>query len=223
MTKTESDFHLTTARIETLGDGVFAIAMTLLILEIRVPIVPQGSASAELPGALFALWPKLLCYVISFITLGVYWVAHHLHFYTVRRADRMLLWINILFLLTIGFVPFTTALIGAYVQEQLPVVLYGANMVFASLALQWHWWYATHNHRLVRADLDPDLVRSVTQVILMGPVVYLIAMALSYVSTSISIAMYLLVNLIYIIPGGIHLHFRKHDLAPQDQRQEKDA
>ena len=223
MTKTETDFHLTTARVETLGDGVFAIAMTLLILEIRVPVVQVATASAELPGALFALWPKLLCYVISFITLGVYWVAHHLHFYTVRRADRMLLWINILFLLTIGFVPFSTALIGAYVHEQLPVVIYGANMVVASLVLQWHWWYATHNHRLVRPDLDPTLVRSVTQVILMGPVVYLIAMALSYVSTSISIAMYLLVNLIYVIPGGIHLHFRKHELAPHEQPNEKES
>lgn len=202
--------HLTTARIETLGDGVFAIAMTLLILEIRVPRLDPKTASADLPGALFAMWPQFLCYLISFVTLGVYWVAHHLHFYTIERADRMLMWINILFLMAIGFVPFSTALIAAYVHERIPAVLYGANMVVASLILQWQWWYATRQHRLVSADLNPALVRSVTQVILTGPVVYLIAMALAFVNPAISIALYLLVNLLYIVPGGIHLHFRRH-------------
>ncbi len=211
MTKTE--LHLTTTRIETLGDGVFAIAMTLLILEIRIPVLDPRSASAELPSALYALWPRFLCYVISFVTLGVYWVAHHLHFYTIQRADRMLLWINVVFLMTIGFVPFSTALIGAYVHERIPVILYGANMIAASLALQWHWSYATHNHRLVSANVDPALVRSVTQVILVGPLVYLIAIALSWFSTGLSIAAYLLVNLLYIVPGGIHLHFRRHTMA----------
>lgn len=213
MATTKAALHLTTTRIETLGDGVFAIAMTLLILEIRIPVLDPKSAATELPGALLAMWPRFLCYLISFVTLGVYWVAHHLHFYTIERADRMLLWINILFLMTIGFVPFSTALIGAYVSERIPVVLYGANMIAASLVLQWHWSYATHHHRLVRADLDPALVRSVTQVIMAGPVVYLIAIALAWISTSLSIAAYLLVNLLYIIPGGIHLHFRRHTLA----------
>jgi uncharacterized membrane protein len=206
--KTEPDFALSTHRIEALGDGVFAIAMTLLVLEIKVPALHGETVGAELPGALLALWPKFLCYVISFVTLGVYWVAHHLHFYTIKRADRMLLWINILFLMMVGLVPFTTALIGEYVDQRLPVIVYGVNMIVISLALQLHWSYATHNHRLVNPDVSPELIRTVTHVILLGPVIYLVAIGLSYVSTTISIAIYLLVNLIYILPGSVHLHLK---------------
>jgi uncharacterized membrane protein len=209
MSKNEPQFELETNRIEALGDGLFSIAMTVLILEITVPTLHGENVGAELPGALLALWPKFLCYLISFVTLGVYWVAHHLHFYTIKRADRMLLWINILFLMMVGLVPFSTALIGEYVDQQLPVVIYGANMIIISLVLQLHWWYATHNHRLVDPDVSPELVKSVTHVILIGPVVYLIAMGLSYVSTKMSIAIYLLVNLIYILPGSVHLHLKQ--------------
>ena len=178
----------------------------------------QHVAANQLPGALYALWPNFLCYVISFITLGVYWVAHHLHFYTIIRADRTLMSINILFLATIGFVPFSTGLIGAYFKNPLAVVLYGVNMILASLALQWHWSYATRDHRLVNEDVTPALVKSVTRVILAGPLVYLLAIALAWVSTSVSIALYLLVNLLYIVPGGIHLHFRKHRLPTESKR-----
>jgi len=209
MARNEPQFDLSTHRIEALGDGVFAIAMTLLILEIKVPVLHGEAVASELPGAVLALWPKFLCYFISFVTLGVYWVAHHLHFYTIKRADRMLLWINVFFLMAIGLVPFSTAFIGEYVNQQLPVVIYGANMIIISLVLQLHWWYATHNHRLVEPDISPELVKSVTHVILIGPVIYLIAIGLSYVSTKLSIIIYLLVNLIYILPGSVHLHLKR--------------
>lgn len=200
-------FNLHTNRIEALGDGVFAIVMTLLILEIKVPVL-HGEETSKLGRSLLDLWPKFLCYFISFITLGVYWVAHHLHFYTIKKADRGLLWINILFLMALGLVPFSTALIGEYVHERLPVILFGANMIAISLILQWHWSYATANHRLVSPDIDPGFIKAVTRVIMMGPVVYGIAIALAFVSTKIAVALFLLVNLLYIIPGGVHLHLK---------------
>lgn len=212
--KGEQPLELETKRIEALSDGVFAIAMTLLILELKVPEIGHGAAASELPRGLLALWPKFLCYVISFITLGVYWVAHHLHFLSIKRADRMLLWINILILMAISLIPFTTALIGEYVTARLPVMVYGVNLVCVGLLLELHWRYATKGHRLVDADLDPALIRSVSQVILLGPAIYLAAIALCFVSTWISIALYLLVNFLYMIPGGLHLHMqhrRKHE------------
>jgi uncharacterized membrane protein len=205
--KGEPDFELSTHRVEALGDGVFAIAMTLLILEIRLPNLHEPTPG-ELARSLLALWPKFLCYAISFITLGVYWVAHHLHFVTIRRADRTLLWINILFFLTIGLVPFSTALIGEYLNQQIPVILYGVNMIVIGLVLYLHWIYATKEHRLVSPDVSPQLVSTVKHVILMGPLVYVIAIGLSFCSTMTSLVLYLLVNLLYIIPGGIHLHLR---------------
>ena len=206
--KKEPDFELSTGRIETLGDGVFAIAMTLLILEVRVPEFHDVPSTGQFAAGLVALWPKFLCYVISFITLGVYWVAHHLHFVTIRRADRTLLWINILFFLVIGLVPFSTALVGSHLRQQIAVSLYGANMAVVGLTLYLHWTYATTNHRLVAPSTNPHLVRRVKQVILMGPAVYAVAILLAGVSTAASLVLYLLVNLLYIVPGGVHLHLR---------------
>jgi uncharacterized membrane protein len=205
---TEPDFVLHTHRIEALADGVFAIVMTLLILEIEVPDLPRETGSADLTGALLVLWPKFLSYVISFVTLGVYWVAHHLHFHTIKRADRVLLWINILFLMAIGLVPFSTALLGEYYRVPAAVAAYGANMMAVGLILHSHWWYATRNRRLVNPDIEERFVRSVSHVILLGPAVYLVAMALGWISTTLALVLYLLVNLIYILPGGAHFYLR---------------
>src|SRR5215468_909030 len=84
-------------RIEALTDGVFAVAMTLLVLDIKVPELEQALSSAELPFRLLALWPKFLSYAISFVILGVYWVGHHLQLSFIRSADRPLLWITFCF------------------------------------------------------------------------------------------------------------------------------
>ena len=206
--KAEPDFVLHTHRIEALADGVFAIVMTLLVLGIDVPELPRATGSAELTGALLGLWPKLLCYVTSFVTLGVYWVAHHLHFYSIKRADRVLLWINILFLMTIGLVPFSTALLGEYYRVPVAAAAYGANMMALGLILQLHWWYATRGRRLVSPDLEESFVRSVSHVILLGPAVYVVAMLLGWVSTTLALVLFLLVNLIYILPGGAHFYLK---------------
>ena len=98
-------------RIEALTDGVFAVAMTLLVLDIKVPELEQPLATAELPLKLLSLWPKFLSYTISFVILGAYWVGHHVQLSFIRRADRPLLWINVFFLLWVALVPFSTALL----------------------------------------------------------------------------------------------------------------
>lgn len=206
--KTEPEFSLPTTRVETLADGVFAIVMTLLILEIKVPELADAVTTAEMLDRLSLLWPKFLCYLISFVTLGVYWVAHHLHFYYIKRADRMLLWINILFLMTIGVIPFTTALLGEYYSSPLAVSLYGANMVAVGLTLQLHWSYSTHRRRHVNAAMTDDVVRTVNHVIMTGPAIYAVAILLAWGSPIISLVMYLAVNLVYILPGGAHFFLK---------------
>lgn len=204
----EATFHLKTNRIEALGDGVFAIVMTLLILEVHVP---PSHGDVSLISGLAHLWPKFLCYAISFITLGVYWVAHHLHFYTIKKADRTLLWINVLFLMFVGVLPFSTALIGEHYHDTTAVIFFALNMILIGLSLYLHWIYATGNKRLVDDDVDAGLVATVKHVILMGPVVYIIAIGLAFVNTTISLVLFGLVNLLYIIPGGAHLHLRHND------------
>ena len=102
---------LETDRLETLADGVFAIAMTILVFEITVPDLATGELD-QLGSKLLALWPKLLAYVISFIVLGIFWIGHHNQFAFIRRANRTFLWLNIVFLMLIAFIPFSAALLG---------------------------------------------------------------------------------------------------------------
>jgi uncharacterized membrane protein len=147
-------------RIVNFSDGVFAIVITLLVLDIRVPNIPEGLESQELPSRILALSPKFLSYVISFLVIGIYWQAHHRVFRPIRSYDRTLLWLNFLFLMTISFLPFPTSLLGEYSEEQLSVVIYAATAAVASLLLVSISWYATAEHRLVAPDLDDQAERN---------------------------------------------------------------
>jgi uncharacterized membrane protein len=115
-------------RIVNLSDGVFAIAITLLVLDIRVPNIPEKLVASELPGELLSLWPQCLGYVLSFVSISVFWMIHHSIFRPIRAYDRTLLYLNFLFLMLVAFLPFPTALLGEYGNHQLPVVIYAAAL-----------------------------------------------------------------------------------------------
>jgi uncharacterized membrane protein len=109
-------------RVEMLTDGIFAVAMTLLVLYINVPEISSHSTSiveTELAKRLFDLWPKVLSYGISFVILAIYWRAHHRQFHYVKHTDDVLIWINVMFLMAICLLPFSTSLIGQYRGQQL--------------------------------------------------------------------------------------------------------
>jgi uncharacterized membrane protein len=197
---------LATNRLEALVDGVFAVVMTLLVLDITVPSPTQPHAVARLLHNLLALKPTVLSYALSFVIAGIYWVGHHNQFAYIRRTDRPLLWINILFLMCVAFIPFSAALLAAYPGQRIAVIIYGANLIVVGLVLYLHWWYATRNYHLVDADLDPHVVRLATTRILMAPVIYVVAIGLSFVNTAVSIGIYVLVPVLYILPGHIDRH-----------------
>ncbi|MGA3118861.1 MAG: TMEM175 family protein [Syntrophobacteraceae bacterium] len=195
-----------TTRIEALSDGVFAIAMTLMIFYIKVPQVPSERVTAELTRRLLDLWPQFLVYVISFVMLGVYWVGHHNQYRHIRRTNRILLWINNALLLSVTLIPFSTSLVGSYPTHQVAVILYATNLVLVGVVLFCHWRYATSRHALVDRNLDPTLIRLANRRILMGPALLALAIAFSFVSTLGSLALCGLVPVFYIMPGKID-HF----------------
>jgi uncharacterized membrane protein len=198
---------LRTDRIEALTDGVFAVAFTLLILNIQVPQIPAALIAGELPQRLLELWPKLLSYMLSFLIIGVYWVGHHNQFHFIRHADRTLLWINVLFLMCIAFIPFSAALLGEYGQQRIALVVYGATLVVVGLVLYLHWWYGTSGNRLVDEAVTPEVNRTVTRRILTPLVIYLVAIGLSFFSVDASLILYIFVPVLYILPGRIDRHF----------------
>ncbi len=178
-------------RIVNFSDGVFAIVITLLILTIQAPEIPPGSAARELPGRLLDLAPKFLSYVISFLVVAVYWMAHHRVFRPIRGYDGALLWLNFLVLMTISFLPFPTSLLGEY-REQLPVVFYAINVSLASLLLVSTSWYATNEHRLTDPHLDEGATRLQHVQGLAVPVVFLLSIAVSFFSVRAAMYSWLL-------------------------------
>ena len=145
-------------RILALSDGVFAIAMTLLILEIAVPAT---TSDTHLPEALLKLWPGYLAYVLSFVVIARFWVAHHLAFRLIARYDGVLIWLNLLLLMFVSFLPFPTAVLGRHNGSPAAAVLYAAAVVLAGGASTAYWWYASGRGGLLRPDVGAARVRAV--------------------------------------------------------------
>ncbi len=160
-------------------DAVIAIAITLLVLEIKVPEIEAGLVNAQLTRQVLALWPKYVGYITSFFVIGMYWISHHRSFCYIKSYDHVLIYINLLFLMFIAFVPFPTALLFTYPARLISVTLYAGTMAVIGLMKVWLWWYATHNHRLVEKTLDQRMVKSFTMRLLVAPVIFLISIGIA--------------------------------------------
>ncbi|MEW6038973.1 MAG: TMEM175 family protein [Pseudomonadota bacterium] len=194
---------LATGRIEAFSDGVFAIVITLLILELKVPEIADDLVANQLAPRLIELTPRLFSFALSFIIVGVYWVAHHHVFHHVERSDRTLLWLNILFLSSVTFIPFPTSLIGKYSDQELAVVIYGINVVVARLLLLMIWRYATKNHRLVSPRFDAFRVNVVAKLIGVPIGIYAFAIGFSLISTKVTLILYGIVPIVFSILPNI--------------------
>ncbi|HEX2183607.1 MAG TPA: TMEM175 family protein [Rubrobacteraceae bacterium] len=174
-------------RIVNLSDGVFAIAITLLILDIRVPDIPENLVASELPRELLSLWPKYLGYFLSFVGISSFWLIHHSIFRPIRAYDRNLLYLNFLFLMLVAFVPFPTSLLGEYGNHQLPVAVYAATLAVGRLLLTALYWYSTRDGRLLDEPQDPATVRFFLIRGLTIPAIFLLSIAVSFFSVSAAI------------------------------------
>ncbi|MFN5513236.1 MAG: TMEM175 family protein [Cyanobacteriota bacterium] len=195
-------------RLFAFSDGVFAITITLLVLEIKVPELSPSLAATELWPALTHLVPHIISHVISFFVLGIFWVAHHNMFAHIKKHDHILLWLNLLFLLCVASTPFPTGLLGTYPNEQITVMIYAGVLTVTGLVLDLIWWYAT-TYDLVDGETDPEFVRFVHRHIWKAPIFYSLALALSFLSLVLSKLILLGVTIFYIIPNALERsHYR---------------
>ena len=191
---------MTTERVNAFSDGVFAIAITLLVLDIKTPSPLKIASDAELAGAILALWPRYAAYIQSFLVIGVYWVAHHALLTYVRRVDRSFLWLNNVFLLCVAFIPFPASLLGTFTAYRAASLTYGTTLVVTGVTLYILWRYASRNNRLLSPDFPVGRRRAITKRILTAPLLYIVAMLASFVEPVLCIALYALVPLGYLLP-----------------------
>jgi uncharacterized membrane protein len=198
-----SDVREGVARVEAFSDGVFGIAATLLVIDIKLP--PDLPDARRLVDALVGQWPGYLGYVMSFMYIGIYWAHHHNVFQHFKRTDHVFLKLNLVFLMLIAVMPFPTAVLGAYARarderELVAAVLYNAVLLVTSILFLSLWLYGTRKHRLVDRDLDPALIRSTTLRYAIGPVCYSVALVTAFGFPSASLLMDLAVAAFYLLP-----------------------
>ncbi len=190
-------------RVDAFSDGVFAIACTLLVLNLHIPELTKNASSSELWHALLIQWPRLFSFIISFAVIAIFWMGHHIVMHYVRRVDRMFLNINSLYLLLIAFIPFVAGLIGEHGTNVVAQLIYGTTLIMTSLALAYLWHYSSHHHRLVDADLNSNMIHLATKMLLIGPVFFLIALGFAFINTRVSIWFYVIVPLLYVVAGPV--------------------
>jgi len=190
-------------RVEALVDGIFAVAMTLLVLDIKVPQGLGLVSDAAVRSKLADQGGNFRVYVLSFIVLGIYWISHHLQFHLVHRVDRVVLWINLLFMFGVSLVPFSTSLLGEYGDLPTPALIYSFNLLWLA-AMYWvQVIYLEHKPQLASAALTPFAAKRVKRRILLFIGVPLISMAVSLVNVRAGVHFYFLMLLVALLPGRI--------------------
>ena len=194
---------MNTNRLETFADGVFAIAATLLILNVDAQ-VPEDTR--DLGALLFHIWPSYAAYAVTFFTIGIVWVNHHTVMSQIDRADRLFLFLNIGFLMLVAFAPFPTRLIAEHIREEgarAAALTYGITLVVMAALFNALWLYASVGSRLLRADHDPKVVRGITRSYALGPVTYLAATLISIVSPTVGVILFAAIAAAYILESSL--------------------
>jgi TMEM175 potassium channel family protein len=212
------------------SDAVFAIAITLLVLDLRLPEVSEEQLKTELPSLVLRLAPTFLSFVITFLVIGFYWLSHHRMFHYINRYDGRLLWINILFLMSVAFLPFPTSVLsqestmldvgetsssmqillftgGSSGSQQFAVAFYAGSVAVTGLLLSWLWWYAASGHRLVVDYLAPRLVSYFLLRALVPSLIFVLSIGISLISPDAATFSWLLIPITLSLLS--RTHFRR--------------
>ncbi|SRR5579883_568231 len=199
-----------TGRVEAFSDGVFAIAMTLLVLDLKVP--HDLAPGQTLMGALVAEWPTFLAFVTSYATILIMWVNHHRLFAHIGRWDDRLLFSNGLLLFGVVVLPFTTSLVATYLDRpghEAAAMVYNGIFVLIAVCYNVLWRSASRGGRLLGPDHDPDIVRQITDSYRWGPLIYAVVFVVGIASVTVSLLLNLALALYFALPSALAAHIAR--------------
>lgn len=191
-------------RLEALSDGLFAIAMTLLMLDLRIPVSTVIHTEQDLWQALVALAPRFITYLMSFLTLGIFWVGQQTAINHHARGDRHLTWIHLAFLSAVSLVPFTTALLAEHITLRLALLVYWGNLVLLGMLLLFGWVYASR-HGLLNETTTTEIHKAMKRRIIGGQLLYAIGASLCFINVYWSIGFIILVQLNFAFAPRLRL------------------
>ncbi len=186
------------SRIEMLSDGVFAIVITLLVLDIKLPLLPEISNDTVLKNGLIKILPNIIAYILSFCIIGIFWTAHHSIFHFIKAVNKKLLWLNVFYLMVVAFIPFPTSILAEHHDKQTAIILYcftlGLGGLFHFIVLN----YLKKHKELSAPTFTEQIKNQILFPSLFGPISYALAILFSYVSIIISFGVILIVPTYYI-------------------------
>jgi uncharacterized membrane protein len=197
--KTNTITKISVNRQQALADGIFSVAMTLMVLQLTVPIVTGFDINSRLTQELLNMWPMLVSYFLSFFIVGMYWLIHHFIFDNIKYYDSTLAWLNILFLVFVSLIPFTTSLMGRYFLQKTPTIIYGFQlliMFFMGFSL---WSYATGKKNLVDSGVDISVIKGAKTMGYIYFIIMIFAIAFGFIMPLISVFIYGLIVVLFII------------------------
>jgi uncharacterized membrane protein len=189
-------------RLAALSDGVFAVAMTLLVLDLRLPVREAIHGDQDLWRALLALFPQIVTYMMSFLTLGIFWIGQQTQLNYLSRSDRSLSWIHLFFLFSVTLVPFSTRLLSEFISFRTALIVYWLNILLLGVTLYLSWQCASTTG-LVSADMPSDVPAAIKRRIIVAQALYAFGALLCVFSTYWSMAFIVLVQLNYAIAPKI--------------------
>ncbi len=189
-------------RLEALGDGIFSVAMTVLVIELKLPVVEGNSLRGLLHG-LYETRQELFCYFISFIVLGIMWFGHRMVFEYISRTNRYFIFLGVLFYMVVCLVPFSTRFLAVNTFDWYAILMYGLNLSFCNLTLYAQWQYGIHRPTL-HSRIIPTAVKKEAKILfLVSPVMYSIALAVSFFIPLLSIGIFFITPILYLLPNKL--------------------
>jgi uncharacterized membrane protein len=188
------------------SDALFAFSITLMALSVQIPNFPSNITESEFTKRLGQLViPNIIHYVISFLVVGMYWIAYHRIFEHIRHANTTLLWLNLLFLLFISLVAYFAGLFSSYNTHRVVVIAFSSILAIAGFTLSIIWWYATHNRRLVDKDMHSELAKYFLVRGFVSPIIFLISIGISFINVQGAQYFWVITFPAYMIVNRIHL------------------
>jgi len=193
-----NESHLTKGRLEALSDGIFAFAMTLLVIGLSVPdkatLVPTNTYALQV---LLALYSSFMHYVLAFLILGAFWLTQHMQFHSVRTPDKLFTWINLVTLMFVALLPFSASFSGAFSNVPVGAMVFETNLLLIGLGISLQWWYATNDHRLTESTLKPAYIRKVHFRNLVVPAVSIAGIMFALAGSTWSTAIYMTLPFVF--------------------------
>lgn len=202
MSEPVKPLRMASGRLEALGDGIFSVAMTILVIELELPKI-IGHGWEAFTKAFHHSWPGFLCYMISFVVLGIMWFGHRMMFEYIARTNRYFIFLGVLFYMIVCLVPFSTRFLAQDTFKWYAIMVYGLNLSLCNLTLYAQWLYGINRPTFLEIPLPAEVRKEARLLFLLSPVVYGIAIALSFVVPVASIIIFAITPVLYLLPNKL--------------------